>query len=79
MATALRERVVIVTGAAKGIGRSTAQCFLEAGDRVVLWDVDTPALAQAAQETAALKAETMNVDVSDPAMVTRAVDDIVAR
>jgi NAD(P)-dependent dehydrogenase (short-subunit alcohol dehydrogenase family) len=38
------DRVVLVTGAAKGIGRATAEQFLLAGARVGLVDRDEPAL-----------------------------------
>lgn len=40
-------RVVIVTGAANGIGYSCAQKFYEAGDNVVLADIDNDAGAEA--------------------------------
>lgn len=39
---------VIVTGAAKGIGRATAELFAREGARLVLNDVDEPGLRQAA-------------------------------
>jgi 3-oxoacyl-[acyl-carrier protein] reductase len=35
----LQDKVVIVTGGAAGIGRATAQAFLDEGARVVVWDV----------------------------------------
>jgi 3-oxoacyl-[acyl-carrier protein] reductase len=42
-------RTAIVTGAARGIGRATADCFAESGARVVVADLD----GGAAEETAA--------------------------
>jgi NAD(P)-dependent dehydrogenase (short-subunit alcohol dehydrogenase family) len=36
----LREKVAVVTGAAKGIGRATAELFAREGARLVITDVD---------------------------------------
>ncbi len=38
------DKVVVITGAAKGIGRATAQLFAEEGARLVLGDLDSEAL-----------------------------------
>ena len=40
-------RTALVTGAARGIGRATAEQFLKAGARVALVDRDREALAAA--------------------------------
>jgi NAD(P)-dependent dehydrogenase (short-subunit alcohol dehydrogenase family) len=64
----LRDRVAVVTGAARGIGYATAARLLEAGARVVIADLDGPGAEDAAarlgeRATAAL------VDVSDESSV----------
>lgn len=44
------EKVAIVTGAARGIGRATAQKLIDGGARVAIADVDAKAAAQTASE-----------------------------
>jgi 3-oxoacyl-[acyl-carrier protein] reductase len=64
--TANGARVALVTGATRGIGLATAQAFLDQGDRVVVWDVDTAALATAWGDAADGRVLTDAVDVADP-------------
>ena len=44
-----RDRVALVTGAASGIGRATAELFLRSGARVVLADIRSDAAAAVAR------------------------------
>ncbi len=44
------QKVAVVTGAASGIGKAMAECFLNAGMQVVMADVETAALEAAAAE-----------------------------
>lgn len=46
----LENRVAIITGAGRGIGRATAMRFAEEGARVVVADIDSDVTQEAAQE-----------------------------
>ena len=52
----LRDRVAVVTGAASGVGKALAKAFLHEGMKVVLADVEQPALAATASELGSLGA-----------------------
>ncbi len=74
-------RVVVITGAARGIGFGTAQRFAAEGASVALVDLDETAAAEAAgriEVTADARAIGIGCDVSDSASVTAAVDRVVA-
>lgn len=68
-------RVVLVTGAAQGIGRAIAASFVSGGARVHLADRDAERLAATA---AALRAAPHALDLSKRAEAHRLVADIVA-
>ena len=73
----LRERVVVVTGAASGIGRATARAFLEAGARVHAVDIDEPGLARLrAEATGDLTPHV--IDCRDADAVARLADAVHA-
>ncbi len=72
----LQDRVVLVTGGGRGIGRTLVDRFAAEGARVVSLDVDFPdPVAGDAQSGVAQ----VVCDVSDPASVTSAVDAVVER
>ncbi len=70
MATDGRERGVIVTGAARGIGRAVASHLARAGWRVACVDIDGEAVGAAAAETGGVAIE---ADVGSEADVERLV------
>jgi NAD(P)-dependent dehydrogenase (short-subunit alcohol dehydrogenase family) len=66
---------VVITGGAGGIGRATAKRFLEDGTSVVLVDVNSDALASAADELSSLgDVETHLSYIEDVAAAERALD-----
>jgi len=72
-------RVAVVTGAASGIGFGLAERFAAEGMRVVLADVEEPALAEAAAKLTARGATVLPVrtDVANPAEVEALRDEAV--
>ena len=57
-------KVVVVTGAAKGIGRATAELFASEGARLVITDVDESGLSGLRKRLAGSEVEAVVGDVS---------------
>ncbi len=72
-------RTVIVTGAASGIGKATAQAFSKAGANVVLSDWHERALREAEQELPRERTHAVVADVGDAAQARHIVDEALQR
>ena len=74
-------KVVVITGAASGIGRATAVRFAEEGAALALLDVKEEGLAdtRALVEKSGGKAECVACDVSDPRSAREALSEVVRR
>jgi NAD(P)-dependent dehydrogenase (short-subunit alcohol dehydrogenase family) len=68
----LQNRIVLITGAAGGIGASAARRLVADGARVVLADVDGPAVEKLAAE---LDGIAVQADVTRPADIARMVEE----
>jgi len=74
----MKEKVVLVTGGAAGIGKATALRFAEEGAKVVICDVNEEA-GQATVKELGEDATFYKVNVADRAEVQAWVDDVVAK
>ena len=68
-------RVAVVTGGASGIGKALAKAFLGEGMKVVIADVEEPALKAATEELGG-QVTGIVCDVSDPASVKSLADQV---
>ena len=71
MSDRLQGRRILITGAASGIGRRTAELFAAEGGALTLLDCDRKRLAEIARETGGIAAE---ADVTQEASVAHAVE-----
>ena len=72
-------RVAIVTGAAQGIGRRTAETLAMAGYSVALMDIQSCGATLAAVRGAGVDAEELVGDICDEDVVARAVETVRGR
>jgi 3-oxoacyl-[acyl-carrier protein] reductase len=72
------DRVVLVTGSARGIGAATARRFAQEGASVAIVDLDESAAAATAEQLGDAPAIGIGCDVSDSASVEAAVQRTVA-
>ena len=81
LVTRFRDRIVLVTGAASGIGRAVAERLVEGGGRLFAVDVQTEGLATLEESLRAAGGEvtTRHCDVSDEGAVAGAVAACVER
>ena len=76
----LTDRVAVVTGGARGLGRAIAETILVSGGAVSLWDIDREEVADVESQMAELGAvHSAIVDLTEAAAVQTATDATVAR
>jgi NAD(P)-dependent dehydrogenase (short-subunit alcohol dehydrogenase family) len=76
-----RDRVVVVTGGASGIGKALVRAYLAEGAKVVISDVEVAALEATAKELSAGSGEVMTAvtDVRDSNAMSSLADDVFSR
>ena len=77
----LKDKVAVITGAGRGIGRAIALQMAREGASLVCWDIDGEAAAQTAGdiETMGRAALSLQVDVTQLEQVSGAVEQILKR
>lgn len=75
----LVDKVVIVTGGARGLGEATCRCLAEAGMKVVVADLRQDLAAQVAEQIQAHqgKAIALPLDVSSPDHISQLVNQVL--
>jgi 3-oxoacyl-[acyl-carrier protein] reductase len=77
----LNHRIALITGASRGIGKSIAQVFGDAGARLAIVALNAERLAQTANELRARNFAVMDCacDVADAEQVNRVVENVIAQ
>lgn len=73
--------VILITGAASGMGRATAEVFAAEGAHVACTDIATESVREVADDLVhrGFSAEAWTLDVADPAAITRTVGEVAGR
>ncbi len=76
----LRKKVVVITGAGRGLGRAMALAFAERGADIAALDLDAAALADtvALCEAKQVRAKAYPLNVTDEGQVVRTFDAVIA-
>ena len=72
----LNNRVAVVTGGAQGFGLAITERFIEAGAKVVIWDIDESAAKEAIDKVKSENLSHQIVDVTNFEIVNKNLEEI---
>jgi 3-oxoacyl-[acyl-carrier protein] reductase len=77
----LKDRLAIVTGAGRGIGKAIAQKFFEEGALVVHWDIDLDSAKDVAEalDPSGKKAIAMKADITNEVDIENALSEVLRK
>ena len=75
----LNNRVAVVTGGAQGFGLAVSEKFIEAGAKVVIWDIDEQAIKKALDKVNSENLSYQIVDVSDFENINKSLTEIESK
>lgn len=72
-----KDKTVLITGGASGIGKIMGRLALERGARLIIWDINSAAMQNVKNEFTNLgKVETFTVDISQPKQIEEAAQSV---
>ena len=76
-----KDKVVLVTGGASGLGRASALSFAKEGAKIAILDIDQNTGPKVVQEINALGSEGLFIvcDMTNPAQVAKAFEDVASK
>ena len=72
----LNDRVAVVTGEAQGFGLAITEGFIEAGAKVIIWDIDENAAKEAIDKVKSENLSHQVVDVTNFEIVNKNLDEV---
>ena len=75
----LTNRVAVVTGGAQGFGLAITERFIEAGAKVIIWDIDESAAKTAVEKVGSDNVSYQIVNVSDFEMINKNLSEIESK
>ena len=75
----LTNRVAVVTGGAQGFGLAITERFIEAGAKVIIWDIDESAAKTAVEKVGSDNVSYQLVDVSDFEIINKNLSEIESK
>ena len=71
----LNNRVAVVTGGAQGFGLAVTERFIDAGAKVVIWDIDEEAIKNALDKVKSENLSYQIVDVSNYENINKSLQE----